>query len=64
MGKKEGKRKLQLATKIFIALVLAIIAGLALLPCPDVAAKYIMKPKRQELYLSLQAKLSEAKNKE
>lgn len=30
----------------------------------NVAAKYIMKPKRQELYLSLQAKLSEAKNKE
>lgn len=41
MGIKEGKKKMPLATQIFIALVLAIIAGLILLPWPDVASKYI-----------------------
>ena len=36
-----GKRKMSLATKIFIALVLGIIAGLALTSHADIAVKYI-----------------------
>ena len=38
---KEGKKKLPLATKIFIAMVLAIAVGLILLPWPEIASKYI-----------------------
>ena len=38
---ENGKRKMSLATKIFIALVLGIIAGLALTSHADIAVKYI-----------------------